>query len=78
MSANGRYVKEYAILAALLHKLTKKNTNFPKPWTQGSEYDLSFMRLKAILLDTNPYLHHKTPEEMLFITKLLKKLMLAM
>ena len=61
------YVKDYAILASPLHKLTKKNTTFPKPWTQGSEYDLSFLRLKAILLDTNLYLHHKNPEEMLFI-----------
>ena len=61
------YVKDYAILASPLHKLTKKNTIFPKPWLQGSEYDLSFLRLKAILLDTNLYLHHKNPEEMLFI-----------
>ena len=61
------YVKEYAILASPLHKLTKKNTTFPRPWAQGSDYDLSFMRLKAILLDTNLYLHHKNPEEMLFI-----------
>jgi hypothetical protein len=43
------YVKEYAILASPLHKLTKKNTTFPRPWAQGSDYDLSFMRLKAIL-----------------------------
>ena len=35
------YVKEYAILAAPLHKLTKKATVFPKPWTQGSDYDLA-------------------------------------
>ncbi len=61
------YVKEYAILASPLHKLTKKNPTFPRPWAQGSDYDLSFMRLKAILLDTNLYLHHKNPEEMLFI-----------
>jgi hypothetical protein len=46
------YVKEYAILASPLHKLTKKNTTFPRPWAQGSDYDLAFMRLKAILLDT--------------------------
>jgi hypothetical protein len=28
------YVKEYAILAAPLHKLTKKATRFPKPWVE--------------------------------------------
>ena len=61
------YVKEYAILAAPLHKLTKKATIFPKPWIQGSDYDLAFRNLKNILLDTNLYLHHKNPDEMLFI-----------
>jgi hypothetical protein len=33
------YLKEYAILAAPLHKLTKKIVTFPKPWVQGSDYD---------------------------------------
>jgi hypothetical protein len=61
------YVKEYAILASPLHKLTKKLTQFPKPWMEGSEYDKAFHRLKAILLDTALYLHHKNPDEMLFI-----------
>jgi hypothetical protein len=61
------YVKEYAIIASPLHNLTKKATIFPKPWLEGSDYDLAFHRLKAILLDTNLYLHHKNHEEMLFI-----------
>ena len=61
------YVKEYAIIASPLHNLTKKSTTFPKPWWEGSDYDLAFHRLKAILLDTNLYLHHKNPDEMLFI-----------
>ena len=61
------YVKEYAILASPLHKLTKKLTQFPKPWVEGSEYDIAFRRLKAILLDTSLYLHHKNPDEMLFM-----------
>ena len=61
------YVKEYAIIASPLHNLTKKATIFPKPWLEGSDYDTSFHRLKAILLDTNLYLHHKNPDEMLFI-----------
>ncbi len=61
------YVKEYAILASPLHKLTKKLTQFPKPWVEGSEYDKAFHRLKTILLDTSLYLHHKYPDEMLFI-----------
>jgi hypothetical protein len=61
------YVKEYAILAAPLHKLTKKATTFPKPWESGSDYDQSFRNLKHILLETSLYLHHKNPNEMLFI-----------
>jgi len=61
------YVKEYAIIASPLHNLTKKATIFPKPWLEGTDYDLAFHRLKAILLDTNLYLHHKNPDEMLFI-----------
>ncbi len=62
------YVKEYAILAAP-HKLTKKATQFPKPWVEGSDYDIAFRRLKSILLDTSLYLHHKSPDEMLFIIR---------
>jgi hypothetical protein len=49
------------------HNLTKKAVVFPKPWLEGCDYDLAFHRLKADLLDTNLYLHHKNPEEMLFI-----------
>jgi hypothetical protein len=44
------YVKEYAIIAAPLHKLTKKTTVFPKPWIQGSDYDKSFRNLNNILM----------------------------
>jgi hypothetical protein len=61
------YVKEYAIIASPLHNLTKKATVFPKPWLDGSAYDLAFHRLKAILLDTSLYLHHKNTNEMLLI-----------
>ncbi len=33
----------------------------------GSDYDLAFHKIKAMLLDTQLYLHHKNPLEMLFI-----------
>jgi hypothetical protein len=61
------YVKEYTIMTSPLHNLTKKATTFPKPWLEGSVYDIAFHRLRAILLDTSLYLHHKNPNEMLLI-----------
>jgi hypothetical protein len=33
----------------------------------GSDYDLAFHKIKAMLLDTQLYLHHKNPLKMLFI-----------
>jgi hypothetical protein len=61
------YCKELQIISAPLHKLTKKTTQFPKPWLRGSDYDLAFHRVKALLLDERLYLHHKNSLKMLFI-----------
>jgi len=61
------YCKDLQIISAPLHKLTKKSTAFPKPWVAGSDYDLAFHKIKAMLLDTQLYLHHKNPLKMLFI-----------
>jgi hypothetical protein len=36
-----QYIKEYGIMAAPLHGLTKKARAFPKPWIKGEDYDLS-------------------------------------
>jgi hypothetical protein len=47
--------------------LTKKATQFPKPWLKGVDYDLAFHRVKALLLDERLYLHHKDPSKMLFL-----------
>jgi hypothetical protein len=38
------YWKELQIISAPLHKLTKKITQFPKPWLSGVDYDLAFHR----------------------------------
>jgi hypothetical protein len=61
------YCKELQIISAPLHRLTKKTTEFPKPWLSGVDYDLAFHRVKALLLDGKLYLHHKDPLKILFI-----------
>jgi hypothetical protein len=61
------YCKELQIISAPLHRLTKKTTQFPKPWLSGVDYDLAFHRVKALLLDEKLYLHHKDPLKILFI-----------
>jgi hypothetical protein len=44
------YCKELQIISAPLHRLTKKTTQFPKPWLSGVDYDLAFHRVKSLLL----------------------------
>jgi hypothetical protein len=61
------YCKELQIISAPLHVLTKKTTQFPKPWLAGTSYDLAFHRVKALLLDESLYLHHKDPTKILYI-----------
>ncbi len=61
------YCKELQIISAPLHVLTKKTTQFPKPWLAGTGYDLAFHRVKALLLDDSLYLHHKDPSKILYI-----------
>jgi hypothetical protein len=60
------YCKELQIISAPLHKLTKKTTQFPKPWLSGVDYDLAFKRVKALLLDEKLYLHHIDPSKIFF------------
>ena len=61
------YCKDLQIISAPLHRLTKKASIFPKPWVQGADYDVAFHRIKAMLLDTQLYLHHKDPTKRLFL-----------
>jgi hypothetical protein len=62
------YIKDYGIIAKPIHNITKKGVKCPPPWIQGSDYDLSFLRLKkAIILDTKLYLHNKDKNKRLFI-----------
>jgi hypothetical protein len=57
------YIKDYGIIAKPIHNITKKGANCPPPWIEGSDYDIAFRRLKAIILDTKLYLHNKQGQE---------------
>jgi hypothetical protein len=61
------YIKDYGIIAQPIHNITKKGANCPPPWIKGSDYDIAFHRLKAIILDTKLYLHNKDKNKRLFI-----------
>jgi hypothetical protein len=56
-----QYIKDYGIIAKPLHNnITKKEAiKGPPPWIKGTDYDLAFIKLKAIISDSKLYLHHK-------------------
>jgi hypothetical protein len=60
-------IKDYGIIAKPLHDITKKGANGPPPWIKGTAYDLSFVRLKTLILDGKLYLHHKDKTKRLFM-----------
>jgi hypothetical protein len=62
-----QYIKDYGIIAKPLHNITKKGAKGPPPWIRGTDYDLAFKRLKAIISDTKLYLHHKDKLKRLFL-----------
>jgi hypothetical protein len=61
------YCKDLQIISAPLQNLTKKTTQFPRPWLEGTDYDIALHRVKALPLDEKLYLHHKNPMKILFI-----------
>jgi len=61
------YCHYYGIIAAPLHELTRDKVPFPKPWLEGTEYDISFMRLKSMMLNDNLFLWNKVSDRRLFI-----------
>ena len=61
------YCQYYAIVAEPLHRLTRKQIVFPKPWIPGTDYDLAFHKLKAMMLDTPLFLWNKASGRRLFI-----------
>ena len=48
-----QYIKDYGIIAKPLHNITKKGAKGPPPWIKGSDYDLAFIKLKAIIVTQN-------------------------
>ena len=51
-----QYIKNYGIIAAPLHALTKKAVAFPKPWKENEVYSKAFRELKAAILDSENFL----------------------
>ncbi len=49
-----QYIKDYGIIAKPLHNITKKGAKGPPPWIRGTDYDLAFKRLKAIISILTP------------------------
>jgi hypothetical protein len=45
----------------------KKAAIFPKPWKEGEDYLKAFREIKAAILDSENFLHHKDPLKRLFI-----------
>jgi hypothetical protein len=52
-----RYVPYYALIAAPLHKLTRKGEIFPtgSKWIPGSDYDLAYHHVRSFMLDRDPW-----------------------
>lgn len=63
------YVPQYGIAAHPLHRLTKKDVKFPsgEKWIRGSDYDIAYHHIKAIMTDTPLYLFNKVHTKHLFL-----------
>lgn len=64
-----QYVPLYALIAAPLHALTRKDKSFPSgsKWIKGSDYDMAFHHIKSLILDKPLYLWNKDNNRHLFI-----------
>ena len=64
-----QYVPYYALIAAPLHRLTRKDTPFPsgKKWIKGSDYDMAYHHVKSLILDRPLYLWNKDNSRHLFL-----------
>ena len=63
------YVPYYALVAAPLHKLTRKGEIFPSgaKWIPGSDYDMAFHHVRSLVLDRPLYIWNKDNSKHLFI-----------
>ncbi len=64
-----QYVPYYALIAAPLHKLTRKGEVFPtgSKWIPGSDYDLAYHHVKSLMLDSPLYIWNKDNERHSFL-----------
>ena len=64
-----QYVPYYALVAAPLHRLTKKDATFPSgnKWIKGSDYDMAYHHLKSLILDKPLYIWNKDNNKHLYI-----------
>ncbi len=61
-------LNHYGIIAKpLINNITKKGAKGPPPWIKGTDYDLAFLKLKALMTDTKLHLHHKDALKRLFL-----------
>jgi hypothetical protein len=62
------YVPYYALVAAPLHKLTRKGEVFPSgsKWITGSDYDMAFHHVRSLILDRPLYIWNKDNSKHLF------------
>ncbi len=63
------YYVPYALVAAPLHKLTRKEEIFPSGsrWIPGSDYDMAFHHGRSLILDRPLYIWNKDNSKHLFL-----------
>ena len=64
-----QYVSYCALVAAPLHKLTRKDQHFPirSKWIQESKYDIAYHHIKSMILDRPSYLWNKDNKKHLYL-----------
>ena len=62
-----QYCQHYGLIAQPLHRLTRDKEPFPKPWLEGTDYDIAFHRIKTMMLDGSRFLWNKDSNKRLFI-----------
>ncbi len=65
------YVPYYGLVAAPLHKLTRKREIFPSgsKWIPGSDYDMAFHHVRSLMLDRPLYILNKDNSRHLLATR---------
>ncbi len=61
LGATQQMAQYYALVAAPLHKLTRKDQHFPigSKWIKESDYDIAYHHIKSMIFDRPLYLWNK-------------------